>query len=118
MGRRILSLVVVTFFAYWASGLGQCLHEEFEHHHDAAEAVASPTGKDKPSPLHEADDHDDCLVCQTVKVMVAHSPDGVTVPEPSLPAMQAPAPPLPDAPVICTPAIHLARAPPATPASA
>jgi hypothetical protein len=111
MHFRPVNLLLLASLGYWATGVGQFLHEKIEHHHDPREVVVS-AGKDKPQPLHEADDHDECLTCQTLKAMKAHPPDSPKVPEPSLPAIECAPVPLPDAPQATLVLIHLARAPP------
>jgi hypothetical protein len=96
MHFRPVNLLLLASFGYWATGVGQFLHEKIEHHHDGG----------------EADDHDGCLTCQTLKAMKAHPPDSPKVPEPSLPAIECAPLPLPDAPGTPLILIHLARAPP------
>ncbi|MGD0388349.1 MAG: DUF2946 family protein [Tepidisphaeraceae bacterium] len=117
MIRRVPNILVLLFFVYWASGLGECLHEKFEHHHDEPQAVESGK-KDSPKPLREADDHDDCLICQTLKAMKAHQSTPPTLPQPALPSAEIVPLPQPEAPVLAFVVFIAARAPPSVSASA
>ncbi|MGA2440655.1 MAG: DUF2946 family protein [Tepidisphaeraceae bacterium] len=111
MIRRALNILLLLSFVYWASGLGECLHERFEHHHEKPQAVESGK-KDGAKPLKEADDHDDCLICQTLKAMKAHQPAPPTLPEPALPNVEIAPLPHAEAPVLAFVVFIPARAPP------
>ena len=87
MTRRITNILVLLAFVYWASGLGECLHEKFEHHHEKPQAV-EPGKRDGSKPLKEADDHDDCVICQTLKAMTAHQPCRRHCPSPPCQALR------------------------------
>jgi hypothetical protein len=116
MIRRALNILVLLCFVYWASGLGECLHEKFEHHHDEPQA-AQPGKKDSPKPLKEGDDHDDCLICQTLKAMKAHPSTPPTLPQLALPSVEIVPLPQPEAPVLAFVVFIPARAPPSVSAS-
>jgi hypothetical protein len=116
MIRRAPNILLLLAFLYWASGLGECLHERFEHHHDEPQAV-EPGNNDSPKPLKEADDHDDCLICQTLKAMKAHPSTPPTLPQPALPSVEVNLLPQPEAPVLAFVVFIPARAPPSDSAS-
>ncbi|MGD0766855.1 MAG: hypothetical protein ABSB42_01395 [Tepidisphaeraceae bacterium] len=116
MIRRVSNILVLLTFAYWASGLGECLHERFEHHHEKPQAVESGK-RDSSKPLQEGDDHDDCVICQTLKAMKAHQPTPPTLPEPTLPSVEIVPLPQPEAPVLAFVVFIPARAPPSLSAS-
>jgi hypothetical protein len=84
--RRLANILLLAAFCYWTSGLGQCLHEKYEHWHPDPETLKP--AKNGAKPLQEADDHDDCLTCQTLKAMKARTPDAPKTPEPSLPSIE------------------------------
>jgi hypothetical protein len=117
MIRRTLNIFVLLSFVYWASGLGQCLHERFEHHHQPPQAAESAK-KDSSKPLQEADDHDDCLICQTLKAMKAHPSPPPTLPQPALPSVEIVPLPRPETPVLAFVVFIPARAPPSLSESA
>jgi hypothetical protein len=115
---RAAKIFVLAIFINWTTGLGQYLHEKYEHHHpDQAEAAIAP-GRNGEKPLKEADDHDDCNICNSLKAMTAHSPDSPKAPEPSLPSFETPFALHWDAPVLAFVVFIPARAPPTASASA
>jgi hypothetical protein len=88
--RQWLKILLLTAFAYWATGLAQYLHERIEHHHGVMATTVLPpglhaekTGTPKQAP--QPDDRDDCVTCQSLKVMKAQPAAGpVLMPQPTL----------------------------------
>jgi len=91
MRRRTLNFFLLPLFLYWTSGLGQCLHEKYEHWHP---------------------DQDEIPTCQTLKAMKARSPDAPKAPEPSLPSVEKFYMPHRGVPVLYFVVFIPARAPP------
>ena len=116
MSRRTLNILLLASFLYWASGLGQCLHERYEHWHPE-QAAGATVAKNGAKPFQEADDHDECTTCQTLKAMKARSPDAPKTPEPSLPSVETFCMPHREAPVLSFVVFISARAPPANSAT-
>jgi len=112
MRRRTLNFFLLPLFLYWTSGLGQCLHEKYEHWHPDQDEIAQKPAKNGAKPLQEADDHDDCPTCQTLKAMKARSPDAPKAPEPSLPSVEKFYMPHRGVPVLYFVVFIPARAPP------
>lgn len=73
MDVKVVKLALLATFLSWSTGVSQDLHERFEHGHQPA-VVKIPwpgarEGKQATKSPGAPDDHDDCLVCQTLKDM-------------------------------------------------
>src|ERR1700722_14512669 len=117
MSRRPLNIFLLASFLYWCSGLGQCLHERYEHWHPEQSDSGLTVAKNGAKPFQEADDHDECTTCQTLKAMKARSPDAPQAPEPSLPSIETVCLLHREAPVLSFVVFISARAPPANSAT-
>jgi hypothetical protein len=115
MRTRGLQILLLTSFLYWATGLGQCLHERIEHHIGMPINTTVHAAGQKPLPAQppkEPDDRDDCVTCQALKAMVAHSTPPIALPQPTLPNIEKQPIVHRQAPVIRFVVFLPARAPP------
>jgi hypothetical protein len=73
----------------------------------------APGQKPLPAaPPKEPDDRDDCVTCQALKAMVAHSAPPIALPQPTLPCVEKQPIVHRQAPVICFVVFLPTRAPP------
>jgi hypothetical protein len=118
--RKSILILLLAAFLYWSTGLAQCLHEKYEHSHaPAAHATLAPIGTHAvasklPPSAPQPDDHDDCLTCQSLKIMKA-APSAPPVVAPQLTLLKHAFPPVPETePPTLSFVLYLpARAPPA-----
>jgi hypothetical protein len=113
MRLRFTKFVLLASFIYWSTGLAQDLHERYEHHHDPAPIAAAAAGDQAHKPLQAPDDHDDCLICQTLKDMRVEPIVPPAMPQPALEWVQILSIIHRQAPVVCFIVFIPARAPPA-----
>jgi hypothetical protein len=118
-----LQILLLAAFAYWATGVAQYVHERLEHgfgvaktttlHDSTARPVQGNSGGNPPS--HEPDDHDDCLTCQSLKIMKAAPVAApVLAPQPTLLRHESPPILEREAPVLSFVVFIPSRAPPAS----
>jgi len=117
--REWLKILLLAAFGYWATGLAQCLHERIEHGHVVTATTVLPHGmhaeqQGTPKQAPQPDDHDDCVTCQSLKVMKAQPVvPPVLMPQPTLLSHEKPPIIRREPPALSFVVFIPARAPPA-----